>query len=354
MDYKNYLNCKFHISDIVAGLSLWVVLLGALAVSAEEAANDSVSNLRIDDDLFRPFTVLNQNPLVALKGAPRELGAVVVEEGEFSLDLAYAVASSFDIGRQGAEQIILDGESERYGARMLWGIAPGWEIGVDIPWIRHSGGYLDDLIIDWHDLFNLPQNGRDVTVQDRLAFSYSGPNDNFNLTDDVSGLGDIQLLVARQVRSSANTSTLLRAHIKLPTGDSGDLLGSGGVDVALSIHHQQKLSPRWLVGAWAGATYVSNGDVLENQSRNLLGHGGARVAYQVARGVSLKVQWDIHSQVYEDTRLRQLNEIAYLLSFGGTIKFSQRSALDLVVVENYPHPEISPDVAFQLTWRARL
>ena len=86
-------------------------------------------------------------------------------------------------------------------------------------------------------------------------------------------------------------------------------------------------------------------------NRTLVGQLGVHTSLRVGQHVLLRVQWDAHTQVYEDTGLRQLNEIAYLLSVGGTLRFNESHALDIVVVENYPHPKISPDVAFQLAWR---
>ena len=90
--------------------------------------------------------------------------------------------------------------------------------------------------------------------------------------------------------------------------------------------------------------------MLDDLVRPLVGTAGVKVGYRVLDNVALKVQWDVHSQVYESTRLRQLNEIAYILSFGGSVRMGDY-LLDLVVTENYPHPEITPDVAFQVGLR---
>ena len=298
-----------------------------------------------------PFVVTNQNPFVSAHGLARDLGADLTQPGQLAWSVTYSVASNFEIEDDGPERITIDAESTRADLRLQWGVAPGWEVGLEVPYLRHAGGYLDSLIIDWHDWFSLPQNGRDLAPRDQLLISYSGPGDSLLFNDDVAGLGDVQLFVARQLGSGEASSTVLRGHVKLPTGDEDDLLGSGSTDAGLSLHHQRQLND-WLgLGAWLGATYLGDSKLFADRSSTLVAQGGVRTQIMLNDLVTLKVQWDVHSQVYEETRLRQLNEIAYLLSFGGTLRFNPSHALDIVVVENYPHPEISPDVAFQLNWR---
>ncbi|MEM7099073.1 MAG: DUF3187 family protein [Pseudomonadota bacterium] len=298
-----------------------------------------------------PLIVENQNPFISVHGLARDMGATITPEGKVALSTAYSVASNFDLSEPGAEQITIDGESSRASLRLMWGVTSNWEVGAEIPFVQHDGGYLDDLIIDWHDWFNLPQNGRDDAPRDQLLYAYTGPQGSVVLNNGASGLGDIQLFAARALQSSENASTVLRAHIKLPTGDEDEFLGSGSMDAGISLHHERKLNS-WLgVGGWIGASYLGDSDVLPGLSREIVGQGGVRSYVILNDVVTLKVQWDIHSQVYDETRLLQLNEIAYLLSFGGTLTFNDAHALDIVVVENFPHPEISPDVAFQLNWR---
>ncbi len=294
------------------------------------------------DNLNRPFTVQNQHPFVNLFGLTRVTDARILADERTIAYASYSVASHFEVGRNASEQIVIDGESERLDFTVRHGLAPHWEIGANVPFVRHSGGYLDNLIIDWHDLFDLPQNGRDLAPDDRIAIGYVGPLGQVGVFDDVSGIGDVQIFAAREL----GPTTALRGHIKVPTGDADELLGSGGVDVGVSLGHEGSISERWLWGANVGVNFLSDADVLGDHVRPVVGQFGARVAYQPTDWLSLKVQWDAHSQLYEDTRLRQLNEIAYVLSFGGTMRIARNGVLDLVVTENYPHPEITPDVAF--------
>ena len=302
------------------------------------------------ESLDRAFAVQNQNPFVNIYGLARLADGQLLDAGEWQLEFGHSIASHFEIGEAGAEQIRIDGESQRVDLTLRRGIGGRWEVGANLPFIRHSSGFLDSLIIDWHDWFNLPQNGRDLTRNDQLAFGYSGPGGALGVFDDVSGLGDVQVYLGR----SLGQGTALRAQLKLPTGEERDLAGSGGVDLAVSVSHEHQATERFLWGVTGAVTYLSEGDVLPDNVRPLVAQVGARVAYQLNPWLNLKMQWDAHSQLYEDTRLRQLNEIAYILSFGGSVKVSRHGVLDIVVTENYPHPEITPDVAFILNYRHRI
>jgi hypothetical protein len=298
-----------------------------------------------------PFAVQNQNPFVSMHGLPRYASANVLGSGESQIDLSYAVASNFESGSTPLEQIRLDGESERWGLRYLRGVGNGWEVGVDVPFVKHSGGYLDGVIINWHDWFGLPQGGRDQTAQRQFEYAYVGADGRVAFGEG-SGLGDMQWLIGKTLHAADDAATVVRGHFKLPTGDEDQLLGSRGVDLGVTLHHVRQLQAKWSVGLSVGATYLSEGDVLPQQTRPFVGHAGGFTSYAATERLRLTVQWDVHSQVFDDTRLRQLNEIAYVLSFGADMKFG-RSNVRFAVVENYPHPKITPDVAFFLEgqWR---
>ena len=182
----------------------------------------------------------------------------LLNRGQHTTTLSYSVANSFDAGRSSADAVVLDGESERAEFRVMWGVAPGWEAGIEVPFIRHSGGYLDDFIVDWHDGLGLPQNGRDMAIQDQLRFGYSSVEQSFLLADDASGIGDVTLFLARKLHRSERSATSLRGHVKLPTGDENKMLGSGGYDAGVSLHHIRELT-QWLSMGVMGWCYISLG-----------------------------------------------------------------------------------------------
>ena len=307
------------------------------------------------DGLSQPIAVKNHNPFVQMFGLSATPGGTRAPADALTLSTSYAVASHFEIALDGVgDDIVIDGETERFEVDVRRGIGERWEAAVAVPLVRHSSGYLDGVIIDWHDWFGMPQNGRDIAPRDRLAFVYRGQGGPVDLVDDASGPGDLRLSLGRSVDLGDGSATMVRLQVKLPTGESDELLGSGGTDLALAIDHERDLTPRLRWGLNGAVTALGDGDVLDELVRPFVAQFGTSFAYRVADSVALKLRWDVHSQPYEATSLKQLNEIAYVLSFGGTIRLAPSAYLDLIVTENYPHPEIAPDVAFRVGFRWRL
>lgn len=303
--------------------------------------------------LDQPFSVRNLNPFIAPYGLPRYAASTITAPGAWAVGVDYAVASSFDADATTQEAAIIDGETEVLTVRALRGLPGGWEVGVDLPLMRHSGGRLDSLIIDWHDLFGLPQNGRDRAPTDRLAYVYRSANANLQLARRTTGVGDVQLLAGRSLPAGSNARAAVRAHVKVPTGDEDRLFGSGGVDAGVSAFYDRQVAPRWNVGVSAGLTALSDRGALALPVRPLVADLSGRVSFRATPAVRLKVMWGGQSPVFDRSRLPELNEVAYLLTFGATVRVGASAVLDIVAVENFPHPQITPDITFQLAWRAR-
>src|SRR3989442_90071 len=55
---------------------------------------------------------------------------------------------------------ILDGETLRTVLNARVGLAPRIEVGIEMPFLVHSGGFLDGMIDSFHNRFRLPEGGR--------------------------------------------------------------------------------------------------------------------------------------------------------------------------------------------------
>ena len=58
------------------------------------------------------------------------------------------------------EYLNLDGETLRFALELRYGLAENWDLQLEVPWLEHSGGNLDRLIDDWHDLWGMSDGGR--------------------------------------------------------------------------------------------------------------------------------------------------------------------------------------------------
>jgi len=302
-----------------------------------------------------PFYTFNQSPVVQIFGLPAAESSITQRPGHYWGLLATDVANNYASGVRHGDKILLDGESYRLTVALRYGITDKLELGADLPWVAYSGGALDSLIEGWHRIFGLTQGGRLDAPRDRLHFSYSRDGqERLHLDEANFGLGDLRLTGGWQLYNDGSVSpraVALRACLKLPTGSSSKLHGSGSTDLSLWLTGSDDylLPDSWghltLFGA-AGAMALTNGRVLEEQQNNLVGFGTLGMGWSPADWIALKAQLSTHSPFYTSD-LRELGKSALQLVFGGTLGISARTALDLGISEDLI-VAASPDLAFHL------
>jgi hypothetical protein len=245
-----------------------------------------------------PFRTVNQSPLVQIFGLPAESSAGITPAGRFRFSLTQDVASEYAVSESSNERITLDGESYRWTLATRYGIGDRFEAGVDIPYVLYGGGFLDSFIIDWHKTFGLPQGGRDSAPKNKLLYSYQKNGvQKLKMDHADSGIGDISLTIGMKlydtVDPGSRDSLALRAVLKLPTGDSGSLRGSGSTDFALSLCGSMNNFTEWgtlgLYGSLGGMA-MTRGDVLSDQQNNLAGFGTFGLGWGPAEWISFKLQ----------------------------------------------------------------
>lgn len=332
---------------MIRRLTILLLLMPALAAPTWGAPLDIV-----------PFQTANRSPLVQIFGLPAPGTSRLLAPGASAVAFAVDTAQNFADSRSGNEAVLLDGESYRFNLNLRRGLTPRFEAGIDLPYLAHRGGSLDGFIEDWHDTFGLPQNGRDQAPHDRLLYSYVRDGKQEILVDDnAQGIGDLRLNAAWQITNRADGNPwdmALHAALKLPTGDSDDLLGSGSTDLAL-----------WLAGSrsWPldgaaitlfgslGALGLTDGDVVEDRQKNLVGFATLGGGWRPLDWLVLKLQVDGHTPFF-DSALDELGEPAAILTFGGDLALGAETALEIGISEDIA-TETAPDIVFRLALRSR-
>ncbi|MBK5275077.1 MAG: DUF3187 family protein [Desulfuromonadales bacterium] len=302
-----------------------------------------------------PFRTSNQSPLVQIYGLPADSSAIITKAGHASVSLTQDVASDYTVSATAREQINLDGESYRWTLSARYGLGERFEAGVDIPYILYGGGFLDSFIIDWHKAFGLPQGGRDSATKNRLSYSYRKDGvQRLTMDRAGSGIGDISLnggMKLYDVRENAFRDRLaLRASLKLPTGDSVRLRGSGSTDFALSLCGSMNNYTEWgSLGVFGsvGGLAMTKGDVLSDQQNNLAGFGTFGLGWGPAQWISFKLQLNANTPLYHGSDLDELSKSSLMLVIGGALKLPGAYLLDIGVTEDVA-VATAPDVAFHL------
>ncbi|MCG2740566.1 MAG: DUF3187 family protein [Syntrophaceae bacterium] len=303
-----------------------------------------------------PFESTNQSPLVQIYGLPGAGNAVVLPRGRTEVGLNVALSNNYAVNENSREDIILDGETTRFTVAARYGLFPGLEVGVKIPYISHSGGFLDGFIENYHGAFGFPNAGRDQAPQNRFLYRYRRDGvEKLRIDSSGSGIGDLLLTTALQLYQEEIQGMTLNAAIKLPTGDSDQLRGSGSTDFSLWLH--ERTGGAFSAGNWAsygsaGILFMREGKVLPDQQKRWVGFGTLGIGWAPLEWISFKVQADAHTPFFSDSDLKEIAANAVQLIVGGTISFSERTALDIGVSEDLI-VNTSPDVVFYFTLRTR-
>ncbi len=300
-----------------------------------------------------PLYVRNLAPVAGLIGFPVLRDARALDPGELVLELHSGAANTQTSDASAREAVVLDGETLRLAPRLRFGVGGGWEVEAEVPWVRHRGGQLDQLIENWHDLWGFPNGDRDRQPRDRLLYGYNGAATNFFFDNSSGGLGDASLAVTKAVWDNASTTLSLRGQVKFASGDEDDWLGSGSADYSLGLGFTSVAAPQseWRWHGQLGYTRAGEISALEGIQQRNLWFAGLGVEWRAWNPVHLKFQLDAHAAP-TDSKLEQLGDPAVQLSAGLTWAPSPRWELDFSFSEDIA-VNTAADIVFQFGVRYR-
>ncbi len=299
---------------------------------------------------IRAFHNINQLAFKQIFGLPSLDNSPLTEAGKWRMNVITNISNTYDITTGINEQIANDVETFRGSLIVNYGLRNNWQLSLEVPYISHNSGFLDDFIYDWHDFFHMPQNDRTKDNSDQLDVSYlSGSGTSFNLPGSGSGLGDIRIN-GSYTRPWEDRALIFSTELKFPTGDYDKLTGSGGYDfsVGLTLNDPQSLG-KYRVTLYGGLAGVFLGDIdgeLAAVQNNFALAGRVGIGWQAAKIIQLKLQLDALSALY-DSDLKELGDPALQLVMGGSLTFTDDVYLDISVAEDIS-TSTAADVVFQL------
>ena len=301
-----------------------ILLSAALGLIPLSAQADRFMNLRNEAALARGF------------GLPA-LGRAHLAEGDAWI-LSADLSNEYHASQDGGSALLLDGETARYAITYRRRIGARLELGVELPLLHQSGGFMDSGIENWHDWFSLPNGGRNEAEQDQYRYRYVESGEILlDVTDRGTRLGEARLLAAWAL----GADTALRGAIKLPTGDADRLSGNDALAVSAWLDHG------WQRGAWSaylsgGGLYAAQGEVLREHQRRWVALGGAGLGWQAWPALRFLVQLNAHSALYENVEDDILRRAGLQLGIGAAIRLSPVSEFQIGFQED-PIVASSPD-----------
>jgi hypothetical protein len=303
--------------------------------------------------LLTPFSIRNQNPFIQIYGFPATEPAALLEAGKHSMDINVDYSNNSMLETSGSEEIALDGETYRLSLTLRTGTAHGVEYGIELPFIAHNVGFMDNFIEGWHDAFGMDNYERNKTFSNTLRYEYRRNGTTLlGFTEPNAGVGDLRFFAAKHLRSTSEDALSVHANLKLPTGSANHLHGSGGTDISLSLAYQKHrwLSPQKLTTFLnAGLLVLGDSDHFTQIQRRTVGFGSTGILWDANGSLDLKVQLDGHTSVYKSD-LDQLGHDTIQLTVGGTAHFSSGARLDFGVGENL-FIDATPDLHINVAYK---
>ncbi len=256
--------------------------------------------------------------------------------------------------KNGNESLFMDGETHTLTVRMQESFGKRTRIGIELPWISHSGGFMDSMIDGWHDFFGLPEGIRPAVPQDDLRFVYQIDGvESYRLDQRASGIGDIRLSMSYDLAQNDFATVALAGSIKLPTGDLVKLTGSDSTDVSMGfgVSSPNAGVTRISWGIDFGVTWPGDIAIPGLEASDQVFYYSAAVSWRAFSSVDLLVQFSGYSAPYKSA-IRALGQAGGQLGLGFDWRTSERYSVRFGIFEDIV-VETAPDFGVEIGIRAR-
>lgn len=195
-------------------------------------------------DPLGPFPYRNANPLYLQMAALRPTTATVLPTGFFRADITTSYSSVYNVisGNGIAEN--MDMEVMRTALNVDLGLPLGVEAGIEIPFLREDGGFLDSVTQKYHSWFGFPNAGRELRPNNEFHAQVSrGGATVYHYGPSSFALSDISLRAKWQAIEEGHVAPALAVIgvLKLPSGKPSKGTGNGTVDEGLGIALQKTI-----------------------------------------------------------------------------------------------------------------
>ncbi len=294
-----------------------------------------------------PFQVKNQFPLFLYLDAPVVESAV--NESSFSLNVSHS--SMFMMKSSEDWTINLDMEVTELNLKYQRNIPDFFEIGVEVPVLNFSSGFMDGFLNSYHDTFGFSDYGRGTRPDNEFLYEVKKNGSAVVKAEDSRiGLGDVRLSIKRElIKGDPHVS--VKANIEFPTGNASRGFGNGCIDGGIALLLDKRLGNKF--NLYVNSEIVFPGDLRAEQTVRLKEYfyTGAAVEAALLKNFSLLGQISFQSSPFPHTGIGAVDRIAALLSFGGRYG-TGKDSLEFAITED-ANTAGAPDVIFNLAYKKR-
>lgn len=290
-----------------------------------------------------PMPVRNQHPVqnTVLHMDPTSVEARPAGSVALAADAAYSslFLSARGRGADAGNSFTMDGELLRTTLRADLALGHGLSLQLQLPTVHATGGFLDGFIIDWHDVFGLPDQNR--TTSPRNQFEVTARRDGnvvYRLDNTDLALLDVPIGLQWNVQPVDATHPFgfgVRAAVELPTGDADRGFGNGGVDVSVGAVGELRFAAIGVTGH-VQHTFAHTPDVARAGGLHFADVTSAGLAAELPMSDrwSLMAQSEIETTTLRDLDFGEVSRPQWLLWLGLRTHLRRDLWLDVAIAED--------------------
>ena len=299
---------------------------------------------------IKPFLSHNQSPLIHSFGLPNAEGGHIMAKNKLSISAILNLSSTSTNAISSNEIVYFDGEMARIDFQARYGISPRFEIGLNVPLINHSKGFMDSSINGFHDFLGLTGGARAGTPLDEMLYAYIQDDKLlFNINENSFGVGDISFEMGFKLLEKKTHSMAIRAYLKMNNADKSKLLGSGTLDFSFQFSGQTTgVGPRPAYFFYSlGYLRVGGGSLLDKMQIKDIAFASLGLAVKANKWLAPKMQLDYHSRFYKNSLTQELGDYGIQFLLGADFILSKKMILTAGFAEDIKI-NTSPDFVLHL------
>lgn len=299
--------------------------------------------------------VRNQHPvqLTVLNMPPGSAVSPSRGDGAVRVDTAYS--SYFVAGTGGGNSFEMDGELARTGFKAGVGLGGGLAVHGEIAFAHTSGGFLDSFLIDYHEFFGFPEQGRTTVPRNRFAVN-ARRSGALAYEMDETGIAPLDLPLELRwsflpLNENEGFAAALRGAVELPIGDQARGFGNGGLDYSIGVMGEWRW-PSAAVTAHLQHTIPATPDAARAVALDYADVTTMGVAGEVwvSDATAVLAQTTVETSTLRDLGFRAVEEPQWLLWLGLRTRVSPRVVMDLGFGEDLSIHS-APDFSAYLSFR---
>lgn len=266
-----------------------------------------------------PISIVNQAPIQLLFLQPIPGSAETLPKGQSSLRFNTTITNTLLSETSENYTGVVDMEMIRTSFELQYGVLPGVEVGISLPFVYSYSGFMDNIILDVEEFFNFTRTVRVYQEANKYEYYVKKNNKPFisGKGKRCSGMGDLVLRAKGKIWDEGRILPGLsaRAALKVPTGEKDRALGSGEPDYGFGLLLQKNIKR---LTAYLNTDVVFPGNAYEEENVPITEFYKAMLGaeYKVSSRFSILAQVNYLTRPFKNTGLMMLDKSIYDLLLG--------------------------------------